>query len=139
MKYRRLLFCVLGAIASTTVMFATDPTGIWKWTAPGRNGQPQETTLKLDLAKDGTLAGTLADRSGTTSIKNVSLKGNQIEFSVVREIPGGKIETTYSGQLNGDTITGTNARPDKSPEAVKANKNRQADWIATREPAKNKG
>jgi hypothetical protein len=129
---RSIIICSI-AILLSAPMFGADPSGLWKWITPGRNGQPQECVLKLLLTKDGTLSGTLADRSGAVVISDASFRGSDIEFSVVRETPAGKIVTTYSGRITGDTITGSNARPDNAPEAVKVNKKRQADWIATRQ------
>ncbi len=90
------------------------------------------------MAKDGSLTGTFTDRSGTVAISNASFRDPEVAFSVVRETPGGKIETVYTGRISGDTITGSNARPDKSPEAEKSNKKRQGDWVAIREITKPK-
>lgn len=138
MKAFRFFFLGISSILISSPLFAVDPSGVWKWTTPGRNGQPQETSLSLTLAKDGSLTGKLTDRSGTVAISKTTFHDPDIGFSVIRETPGGKTETVYSGHIVGDTITGTNARPDNSPEAIKTNKKRQADWTAVRDLTKPK-
>lgn len=126
MKSLRLIGAALAAVFLTSVLaFAGDPTGTWKWSIPGREGQPREVTLKLEL-KDGLLTGNMSGFRGDMPISNASFKDDQIAFSVVREFQGNKIETKYDGKLDGDTIKGTVERPGRDGQVTKS------EWTATR-------
>ena len=106
MKSFRLIAGSLAALLLTTaVALAGDPTGTWKWTIPGRDGQPRDVTLKLEL-KDGQLTGTISGFRGDNPISDGTFKDDQLAFSVVRELNGNKFEQKYQGKLDGDTITG---------------------------------
>ena len=95
------------AVCLTSILaLAADVAGTWKWSVPGRDGQPREFTLKLEL-KDGQLTGSLTGFRGETPISDASFKDGQVAFSVVREYNGNKVETKYQGQLDGDTIKGS--------------------------------
>src|ERR1044071_9156085 len=82
-----------------------DPTGTWKWSFTGQNGQTRETTLKLKMDGDK-LSGTVSGRNGDTAIDNASLKGDEISFEVTREFNGNKFTSKYKGKIEGDTIKG---------------------------------
>jgi hypothetical protein len=126
MKSLRILTTALAAICLTTVLaFAGDPTGTWKWTVPGRDGQTREVTLKLEL-KDGQLSGSMSGFRGDTPISSASFKEDQLAFSVVREFNGNKFEQKYTGKLDGDTIKGSLNFTNRDGEAT------TRDWTATR-------
>ena len=126
MKSLRLTASVLAAFLLTSVLaFAGDPTGNWKWSITGMDGQPREITLKLEL-KDGQLTGSVSGRRGETPISSASFKEGQIAFSVVREFRGNKFETKYDGKLDGDTIKGTVERSGRDGQVTKS------EWTATR-------
>jgi hypothetical protein len=111
-----------------------DHSGTWKWTTPNRNGQPVETVLKLEQAKDGTVTGTVTDRFGTRPISKAAFKGDQLTFSDVRDTPSGKAETAFTAKLTGDTLALTTERPDRAPAAAAKNATRKSDVTATRVP-----
>lgn len=88
-----------------------DPTGTWTWTMPGRQGGPdRKMTLKLKV--DGEkLTGKLgAPRRGgevrETDISDGKVKGDEISFTVTREMNGNTFTTKYNGKVSGDTIKG---------------------------------
>jgi hypothetical protein len=110
-------FCAalaLSALSSQAQDAKPDPNGTWKWTAPGRGGNPgPEVTLKLK-AEGEKLTGTLTlpPRGGTgdpidAAISDGKFKGDAISFSVVRDIQGNMITNKYEGKISGDTIKGT--------------------------------
>jgi hypothetical protein len=115
--------------------FAADASGTWKWTQQGRGGgggggTPRESTLTL-TQKDGKLTGTVSTpgRDGATStadIKDASIKGDTVTFSVEREFGGNKFVTKYSGKLAGDTITGESEGPGRDGQTMKR------EWVAKR-------
>ena len=126
MKSLRLLGTALAAVCLTTALaFAGDPTGNWKWSVPGRDGQNRDITLKLDL-KDGQLTGSISGFRGDTPISSGSFKDDQVAFSVVREYNGTKFEQKYTGKLDGDTIKGSISFTNRDGEA------QTRDWTATR-------
>ncbi|HUL54927.1 MAG TPA: hypothetical protein VLT83_16105 [Opitutaceae bacterium] len=126
MKSLRLITAALAAVLLTSALaLAGDPTGSWKWSFPGRDGQSREITLKLEL-KDGQLTGSVSGFRGETPISNASCKDDQIVFSVVREFQGNKFETKYTGKLEGDTIKGTIERTGRDGQAT------TNEWTATR-------
>lgn len=67
-------------------------------------GGPQTLVLHVD---DGTLMGTLESEQGESELTNVTLEGNKITFTVTRETQRGSFEATYTGEIDGDTMTGT--------------------------------
>ena len=102
-----------------------DPTGTWKWSFTGQNGQTRETTLKLKLEGDK-LTGTISGRGDDTAIEDAKLAGDEISFKVTREFNGNKVTAKYSGKLSGDSIKGkTETERDGQP--------RSRDWEAKRE------
>ncbi len=85
--------------------------GTWTWTVQGRQGGA-ERKMTLKLKTDGEkLTGKLATpgRDGNvneTEIKDGKIKGDEISFTVVREIGGNTMTSKYTGKLAGDTIKG---------------------------------
>lgn len=111
---------------------AGSPAGTWKFTGPGRGGNPgQEVTITLDY-KDGKLTGQQAASETprgpqpAAAISDASFKDGVIAFSVSREFNGNTRVTKYSGKLAGDTITGTIETPGRDGATQKT------DWAAKR-------
>ena len=69
--------CALIALAITAPAQdkKPDPTGTWTWSAPGRDGTPQQTTAKLKLDGDK-LTGTVSGRQSDTAIENAKISGD---------------------------------------------------------------
>ena len=107
-----------------------DPTGTWKWSFTGQNGQTRETTLKLKL--DGEkLTGSVSGRGGETAIAEAKVKGEEISFQVTREFNGNKVTTKYNGKISGDSIKG-------KMEFERDGQAQSRDWEAKREAEKAK-
>jgi len=70
-------------------------------------GGPQ--TLMLSV-QDGALQGTFESERGSSELRNIVLEGNKITFTVQRETPRGSFEAAYSGEIDGNTMTGTMER-----------------------------
>jgi hypothetical protein len=90
-----------------------DATGTWKWTQAGRQGgNPREMTLKLKQDGEkltGSLTSPPFQQGGdpvTVEIADGKVKGNEISFTVTREIQGNKRTSNYSGTIDGDTLKG---------------------------------
>ena len=120
------------ALGTTGVRAAdkkADANGTWTWTQTGgRGGQgggnanatPRKSTLKLK-ADGEKLTGTLTQpgfaRRGQdgdaaapapvdTAISDGKIKGDEISFSVTREVGGNSRTAKYTGKIDGDTIKG---------------------------------
>jgi Zn/Cd-binding protein ZinT len=105
-----------------------EPTGTWKWSYTGQDGETRESTLKLKLA-DGKLTGSLTGRGGTeTAISDAVLKGEELSFSVTRERGDQKFTSKYAGKISGDVIKG-------KIEMAFGDQTRSRDWEAKREKA----
>ena len=98
MKLRlALLSCALAAVA-----FAAGVDGKWTFETAGRNG-PQTSTLNLK-ADGAALTGTISGRGGDTAIEDGKVDGNNISFSVTREMQGNKFTIKYTGTVSGDEL-----------------------------------
>jgi hypothetical protein len=108
MKRKLSTLCLILALGGLVHAEDTrlDLTGTWKQTKPA--SQTQETTFTFKLQGEA-LTGTILKHNGTIAITNGMVKGNQVSFQTRHEAssPKGTIVTeTFSGTLNGDTITG---------------------------------
>jgi len=105
MKNLRLLLAACAACLLSAAALASDPTGTWKWTVNGQNGEIS-TTAKL-VAKDGQITGSYSNTYGDSTISSGTVKDNDVAFKVERDINGSKFVIQYQGKQDGDTIKGT--------------------------------
>ena len=118
---------LIAVVAMTTVARADDkakdkpnPTGPWKWSIAGKDGQSRETTLKLKLDGDK-LTGSVTGRNNTeTSIEEGKYKDGELSFQVTRERNGEKFTIKYTGKVSGDAITGKTQFGDREARDWKA-------------------
>jgi hypothetical protein len=99
MKFRlALLSCALAA-----VVYAADASGKWSFETQGRNGP---TTQTLNLKQAGSdLTGTLTGgRGGEVQISDGKVDGNNVSFTVVREMQGNKVTIKYNGVMSGEEM-----------------------------------
>jgi hypothetical protein len=131
---RRSFAAVVAACLMSAAVYAADPTGTWKWTQQGRGGggggTPRETTLTLAM-KDGKLTGKLASpgrdgASNETEIKDATVKGDTVAFTVERQFGDNKFVMKYTGKIAGDTITGEAEGPGRDGQTSKR------EWVAKR-------
>jgi len=80
--------------------------GKWKLAYTTPEG-PEESTLDLDMASDGTLSGTTSSKRGTTSIISGYLSGDKFSFTINIPIEGNPADVVFSGALDGNTLKGT--------------------------------
>lgn len=112
------------ALATMSTAWAADASGKWTWT---RKIQDREITQTLELKQNGEkLAGSISGPSGQkTEIRDGTVKGSDIAFTVVRERNGQEFKIRYSGKLDGDTIQGKQVMTRNGEE-------RSFDWEAKR-------
>ena|ERR1043166_4068629 len=123
-----LVVCVSFGFLAKADDKKADPTGTWKWSFTGQNGQTRETTLKLKLDGEN-LTGSISGRGGETAIQEAKLKGEEISFQVTREFNGNKVTSKYAGKISGDTIKG-------KVETERNGQPQSRDWEAKREGGK---
>jgi len=138
MKSLRRTFAAFVAVGlMSAAVFAADASGTWKWTQQGRGGKsggggtPRESTLIL-TEKDGKLTGKVSSPGrdgGTTSvdIKDGTIKGDVVAFTIEREFGDNKFVIKYSGKLAGDTITGESESPGRD-----GGQSMKREWVAKR-------
>ena len=74
----------------------------------GPFGGPQTLVLSV---QDGALQGTLESERGSIELRNLMLDGTKITFTVTLETPRGTFEPSYTGEVDGNTMTGTMQGP----------------------------
>ena len=103
MKTRIVASLLAVALLTTLNLFAENVTGTWKGSYPGRDGQTRESTIVLK-AEGEKLTGTVSGGRGESEIKDGTIKGGDISFSVVRNFGGTDVTVKYKGKLVGDAI-----------------------------------
>jgi hypothetical protein len=99
---KKLLFVVAILCALALAIYAADVSGKWTWEQQGRNGSMTNTlTLKQDGAN---LTGSLDGGRGPVDIKDGKVDGNNVTFSITRNMGGNDVTTKYTGTLDGDTL-----------------------------------
>ena len=84
-------------------VLAQDVSGEWDLTSEGRQG-PQTQTIKIE--QDGekitvTMEGRMGEMTGEGTIKD-----NKIEWKITRETQRGEFTMTYTGTVDGNTMSG---------------------------------
>ncbi len=99
---------VRGPYREHTVYYWVIPAGVagtWRWSVQTPRGERQYILrLRQRFQK---VTGTVSVDGQETPITNAQLIGTQLSFTVTREIGGQKLTMSFSGRINGDTITGT--------------------------------
>jgi opacity protein-like surface antigen len=116
---RKLLVTAAAVIVTTMAAFASDVSGKWTAQVPSRDGQMREQTFtfKVDGEK---LTGTVSGMQGDIEIKDGTVKGDDIAFSVVRAFQGNEVKINYKGKVAGSEIKFTSQREggDRTQEFV---------------------
>lgn len=124
----------LTPVASVAADAAKGPAGTWGWTVPGRNGGPdRKMTAKLKVEGEKLTGKVISPgRDGQTMETEISdgkVKGEEIEFKVVREFNGNKFVMGYKGKVEGDKLKG-------KTEFERNGEKNERDWEAKREEEK---
>jgi len=81
-------------------------TGKWTITANSPQGS-QESTADLTMAEDGGLTGSISGSMGSASITSGWVSENKFSFTMIRSTGSRAMETTYTGTVEGDRMTGS--------------------------------
>ena len=80
--------------------------GKWKLAYTTPEG-PEESTLDVDMASDGTLSGTTTSTRGTATILNGYLSSNKFSFTINIPIDGNPTDVVFTGTFDGNSLKGT--------------------------------
>jgi hypothetical protein len=108
---KKLLFVITILLVASFALMAADASGKWTFEQPGRGGNPGRQ-VTITLKADGTtLTGSVPGmgRGGDnppppTEITDGKVDGNNISFTVKREMNGNTMVTKYEGVVSGDEI-----------------------------------
>lgn len=81
-------------------------TGKWKLSYTTPEG-PEESTLDLEMAPDGSLSGTTASKRGTASLISGYLSVDKFTFTINIPIEGNPTDVVFTGTFDGSTLKGT--------------------------------
>jgi hypothetical protein len=108
---KKLLFVMTILLVASFALMAADVSGKWTYEQPGRGGNPGRPvtiTLKQDGAK---LTGSVpgfgrggGDPPPPTEITDGKVDGNNVSFTVKREMGGNTVVSKYEGTLDGDNL-----------------------------------
>lgn len=102
MKLRALIQGMVLSLLLVTSAFAADITGKWKGESE-MNGQKRETNFTFEV-KGSALTGTVSGRMGDSKIEDGKVDGNDISFSVTRNMGGNDVKVQYKGVVSGEEI-----------------------------------
>ena len=110
MAFRRVLSAATIAVALVVASVqAADVTGKWTAQVPGRGGQTRETTFTFK--QDGEkLTGTVSGMQNDVEIKDGTVKGDAVAFSVTMSFQGNEVKINYKGTVAGEEIKFTRQR-----------------------------
>ena len=119
---RQKLSMLAAALALAVVsVSAADVDGKWTAQVAGRDGQMREQTftLKADGEK---LTGTTSGMQGgaDVEIKDGTVKGDDIAFTVVRNFQGQEVKILYKGKVSAGEIKFTSQREGGEPREFTA-------------------
>jgi hypothetical protein len=108
---KKLLFIVTIALVAAFALMAADVSGKWTFEQAGRQGgTPRQVTMTLK-AEGSTLTGSMpgfgrggGDPPPPTAITDGKVDGNNVSFTVKREMGGNTVVTKYEGTVSGDEM-----------------------------------
>ena len=83
-----------------------DLTGKWKLVYTTPEGA-EDSAADIEMAKDGTLSGTVTSRRGTASIISGYLSGDKFTFSINIPVEGSPADVVFTGTFDGSALKGT--------------------------------
>jgi hypothetical protein len=94
------LVLLVGSAPSSAV---EDVAGAWTMSYTTRDGVRMSSTLTLKT-EAGVLSGTISSPRGSVPLDEISVKGDQIAFAVIRVGFGDRIRIDYTGTVKDDTM-----------------------------------
>jgi len=78
--------------------------GPWTMSYTTREGVKMTSTLTITMEGEK-MTGTVSSARGSVPLNEISVKGDQIAFAIVRVGFGDSIRIEYTGRIKGDTMT----------------------------------
>jgi hypothetical protein len=105
MRFKILAIAVMVLGLMVVIALAADVDGTWVSEFQGRGGQSMTITYTFK-AEGSTLTGTVSSPMGgePTAISDGKINGDEISFSVKREMGGNSMTMNYKGKVAGDEI-----------------------------------
>lgn len=104
-KIATILSCVLLAAAALAVAADAGVSGTWKMTTKSQRG---ERSFDAVMTQDGEkLTVKTKDREGNDVTSEGTVKGAEITWTTKRQTPMGEMVITYTGKIEGATMSGT--------------------------------
>jgi hypothetical protein len=103
MKLHSLLVALATLTLFAAVAPAADVSGKWTAEVPGRQGAMQTTTFNFKVDGDK-LTGTMAGPRGDAPITDGKVSGDDLSFTVSREMNGNTIKMNFTGKVSGGEI-----------------------------------
>ena len=103
---RRIISTGAFVVLTVTSAWAADVAGKWTARVPAAQGQAEsEITLVFKVADDK-LTGTLNNSvmAGDVEIKDGKVTGDEVSFSLMRNIGGTEMTVVWKGKISGDEI-----------------------------------
>ena len=92
------------ALCTAVSAAAQDIVGAWNMTYTTGDGVKMSSTLTLK-SEGGALSGAISSARGSVALDEVSVKGEDVAFAVIRVGFGDRIRIEYTGKVKGDTMT----------------------------------
>jgi hypothetical protein len=102
-NYSIFFICILFLLAISLSAQDINVTGDWEMTVTTPRGErTQEVNFKQEGEK---LTVTMQGRGGEVTAEG-TVKGDEIEWTITRSTPRGEFKMTYTGKIEGDTMSG---------------------------------
>src|SRR5262245_36106415 len=96
--------CVMALVATGVLAQNANPVGSWDITVESPRGPSKSLLVNK---KDGDkLSGTIKGQRGERPLSNVSMKGDEITFSLTINPQGQEMVITYKGKVAKDSMSG---------------------------------
>jgi len=119
-NYSIFSFCILLLLVASMSAEEVNVTGDWEMTFTTPRGD--EMTRDIHFEQEGEkLTVTMQGRRGEVTAEG-TVKGSEIEWTITRSTPRGEFTMTYTGKIEGDTMSGEVQMADFGSSEWKAKK-----------------
>jgi hypothetical protein len=105
---RRVLMPLTMVLAVAAIALAADINGKWKGELDSPDGQKITNTFTFKVDGEKVTGSVFSSRSGTEApIEDGTLKGDDLAFTLTRNIEGNQMKLRYKGKVKADEIAMT--------------------------------
>jgi len=111
-KIVRAVACALVCLVVAFPLWAQETANVaGKWEMSSETPRGAQTSTFTFEQEGNVLTGTVETQRGSTPINSGTVEGNVVTFTIVRGMRDRSMEMTYTGTLDGDTISGSMTTP----------------------------